>query len=74
MLQGEHSAILYTFIKLPFSIKTIVLSNFKWPLKTGFTVYHLFIHALLSEDLKIVTAGVGFPISCLTPMPIDSFS
>ena len=30
MLQGEHSAILLTFIKLPFVIKIIVLS-----LKTG---------------------------------------
>ena len=38
MLQGEHSAILLTFIKLPFSIKSFVLSIFKWPLKTGFTV------------------------------------
>ena len=34
----EHSAILSTFIKLPFSIKTFVLSIFKRPLKTGFTV------------------------------------
>ena len=25
-------------IKLPLSIKTFVLSTFKWPLKTGFTV------------------------------------
>ena len=33
----EHSAILSTFIKLPFSIKTFVLSIFKWPLKTGFS-------------------------------------
>ena len=38
MLQGEHSAILSTFIKLPFSIKTFVLSIFEWLLKTGFTV------------------------------------
>ena len=30
---------LSTFIKLPFSIKTIVLSIYEWPLKTGFTVY-----------------------------------
>ena len=29
MLQGEHSAILSTFIKLPFSIRTFVLSLFK---------------------------------------------
>ena len=38
MLQGEHSAILSTFIKLPFAIKTFVLSIFEWPLQTGFTV------------------------------------
>ena len=38
MLQGEHSAILSTFIKLPFIIKIFVLSIFEWPLKTGFTV------------------------------------
>ena len=38
MLQGEHSAILSTFIKLPFVFNTFVLSTFKWPLKTGFTV------------------------------------
>ena len=39
MLQGEHSAILSTFIKLPFVIKINVLSIFEWPLKTGFTVF-----------------------------------
>ena len=39
MLQWEHSAILPTFIKLPFFIKTFVFFLFfKWPLKTGFTV------------------------------------
>ena len=38
MLQGEHSAILSTFIKLPFPIKTLVLSIFKWALKTCFAV------------------------------------
>ena len=46
MLQGEHSAILSTIIKLPFFIKIFVLSIFEWPLKTGFTVfkYWLCIH------------------------------
>ena len=39
MLPGEHCAIISTSIKLPFSIKTFVLSIFKWLLKTGFTVY-----------------------------------
>ena len=38
MLQGEHSAILLTFIKLPFVIKFFVLSIFEWPFYTGFTV------------------------------------
>ena len=41
MLQGEHSAIPLTFIKLPFFIKTFVLSIFKWLLKTGFQGYRL---------------------------------
>ena len=30
MLQGEHSAILSTFVKKRFVIKTFVLSNFEW--------------------------------------------
>ena len=34
----EHSAILLTFIKLPFVFKPFVLSIFEWSLKTGFTV------------------------------------
>ena len=38
MLQREHSAILSSFIKLPFVIKIFILSIFEWPLKTGFTV------------------------------------
>ena len=39
MLQGEHSAILSTFIKLPFAIKIFVLSICEWSFYTGFTVY-----------------------------------
>ena len=38
MLQGEHSAILLTFIKLPFVIKIFLSSIFEWPFYTGFTV------------------------------------
>ena len=41
MLQGEHSAIRLTFIRLPFVFKTFVLSIFEWPLKTGFTMSDL---------------------------------
>ena len=36
--QREHSAILTTFIRLPFVFKIFVLYIFEWPLKTGFTV------------------------------------
>ena len=32
----EHSALLSTFIKLPFVIKNFVLSIFEWPFYTGF--------------------------------------
>ena len=38
MLQGEHSAILLTFIKLQFISKIFVLSIFECPFYTGFTV------------------------------------
>ena len=37
-IQGEHSAILSTFIKLPYAIKIFVLSIFEWLFYTGFTV------------------------------------
>ena len=39
ILQGEHSAIFSTFIKVPFVINILVLSIFQWQLKTGFTVH-----------------------------------
>ena len=39
MLHREHSAILSTFINLPFVIKTFVLSIFEWPFYICFTVY-----------------------------------
>ena len=38
MAEEEHSAILLTFIKLPFVIKIFILSIFEWPFYTGFTV------------------------------------
>ena len=49
MLQGEHSAILLTFIKLPFVIKIFILSIFEWPLKTSFTVpkSHVLAHKII---------------------------
>ena len=41
----EHSAILLTFIKLPFVFKTFVLSFFKWLLLTGFTVLIKYVYS-----------------------------
>ena len=38
----QHSAILLTFLKLPFVIKIFVLSIFEWPFYTGFTVFESF--------------------------------
>ena len=52
MLQGVHSAILLTFIKVPFIINILVLSNFEWPLKTGFTVYIFCSLCLLDQQAK----------------------
>ena len=45
-----ESATLSTFIKLLFSIATFVLSIFKWPHKTGFTV-HLNIHLCIEKNI-----------------------
>ena len=55
MLQDEHSAILSTFIKMPFSIETFVSSIFKWPLKTGFTV--------MGPDLVLLLKTLGVKIT-----------
>ena len=41
MLQGEHCAILLTFIKLPIVIKIFVLSIFECPFYTGFAVFSI---------------------------------
>ena len=41
MLQGEYSAILLTFIKLPSVIEIFVLSIFEWLFYTGLTVIQI---------------------------------
>ena len=48
----EHSAILLTFIKLPFVIKIFVLSIFEWPFYTGFTVPSLLVTSPPSSSLS----------------------
>ena len=56
MLQGEHSEILLTFIKLPFVFKTFVLSIFEWPLKTGFTVLSILYHDFEPFNVYVLVA------------------
>ena len=60
MLHLEHSAILLTFIKLPFVIKIFVLSIFEWPLNTGFAVHCAFTKVTETTGAKSSnTASVG---------------
>ena len=53
--KGDHSAILLTFIKLPFVINIFVLSILEWLFYTGFTVFMmtsaLLVHYEITEEL-----------------------
>ena len=48
MLQGENSAILSTFIKLPFVIKILVLFIYEWLFYTGL----LYIKIHMSQHMR----------------------
>ena len=56
MLQREHSAILLTFIKLPFVIKIFILSIFEWVFYTGLTVYKTL--ATLLPNSKLIVSSI----------------
>ena len=60
MLQEEHSAILSTFIKLPFVIWIFFLSIFEWPLKTGFTGFFWVFFCRLLIFLKSTVSKNSF--------------
>ena len=51
-LMPEHSAILLTFIKLPFVIKIFILSIFEWPLQTGFTGLCIMPNSFSTKTVK----------------------
>ena len=57
----EHSAILLTFIKLPFIIKTFLLPIFEWPLKTGFTVVKSSLAVGLAKFVPIKLRIFSYP-------------
>ena len=63
ILQGEHSAILSTFIKLQFVIKIFVLSIFEWPFYTGFTFCLLLL--TLWESVIVLSFVVLYFMSIL---------
>ena len=53
ILQGEHSTILLTFIKLLIVIKIFVLSISKWPIYTGFTVQYVYALAGITHKVQV---------------------
>ena len=55
----EHSAILLTFIKLPFVFKDLnfVLSLFEWPLKTGFAIFTFFRSTAVKPEICFYSEG-----------------
>ena len=56
---AEHSAILLTFIKLPFVIKTFVLSIFEWPFYCLISLIRYFESVLLWKvSLEILDLGI----------------
>ena len=58
MLQGEHSAILLTFIKLSFVIKIFVLSIIEWQFYTGFTVYYNYLISGFFWVSRVLTSAI----------------
>ena len=59
-VQGEHSAILSTYIKLQFVIKIFVLSIFERPFYTGFTVPAMLQHDSAVSRIQMQTDFVLF--------------
>ena len=66
MLQGEHSAILSTFIKLPFVINVFVLSIFEWLFYIGL-LYFCFEYQYVNHchsSMSITVTQVLYFILC----------
>ena len=58
--QGERSAVLLPFIKLPFVNKIFVLSIFEWPFCKGFTVAFS-CHTCLQTELYLFFTSYDLP-------------
>ena len=61
MLQAEHSAILLTFIKLPFVIKNFVMSTcmYEWTFYTVFTLYNMCLLVDRVETFLLLVPGTA---------------
>ena len=64
MLQGEHSAILSTSIKVPVSIKTLVLSILSGQLRRLYCLFVIFV-ALRSKSTAMDMAGWSVHLTTL---------
>ena len=51
-IEGEHSAILSSVIKLPFVIRIYILSIFEWPFYTDLTAYIRFYAFANNKDVN----------------------
>ena len=72
MLQGEHSAIFSTFIKLPLVINIFVLSIFEWPFYTGFTLINVTYCGRVSVHCKMKRLNVIFiQMLCQSNKPLQ---
>ena len=76
MLPLEHSAILSTFIKLPFAIKIFVLSIFEWLFYTGFTVFRkvTLFNALKYEPVHEISNNLVCATSKASDQPAHTCS
>ena len=59
MLPLEHSAIIFTFIKLPFVIKIFGLTIFEWPFCTGFCIEVVLFTVIVKRPVICSTNGTG---------------
>ena len=65
----EHSAILSTFVELPFVFKTFDFSIFEWPLKTGFTVSYTTLENLCTRKVKSSRGGYSQRVHKINSVP-----
>ena len=74
MLQGEHSAILLTFIKLSLLLRSLFFVFFEWLLKTCFTVLTTYMYFLFCRCKMNIFIEVRFfhnkkKMGSLGPLP-----